>query len=110
MEHLEGFLKIVGDAKSRIQETSVGETRKRLDTGRGFHFIDVREDHEWAKGHAKGAIHLPGTASTHRLHDRSLRRWNLAALDGGDLESPHARAKPLHVISPAGESGRVADE
>ena len=58
MEHLEGFLKIVGDAKSRIQETSVGETRKRLDTGRGFHFIDVREDHEWAKGHAKGAIHL----------------------------------------------------
>ncbi|PYV43205.1 MAG: sulfurtransferase [Acidobacteria bacterium] len=58
MEHLKGFLKIVGDAKSRIQETSVGETRKRLDTGRGFHFIDVREDHEWAKGHAKGAIHL----------------------------------------------------
>ena len=58
MKHSEGFLKIVADAKSRVQEISVAETRQRLDTGHAFYFIDVREDHEWAKGHAKGAIHL----------------------------------------------------
>jgi rhodanese-related sulfurtransferase len=29
-----------------------------LETGKPFHFIDVREDHEFAKDHAKGAIHM----------------------------------------------------
>jgi rhodanese-related sulfurtransferase len=58
MEHSEGFLKLVAAAKSRIPEISVAETRKRLDAGHVFYFIDVREDHEWARGHAKGAIHL----------------------------------------------------
>ena len=58
MEHSEGFLKIVADAKSRVQEISVAETRRRLDNGHAFYFIDVREDHEWTNGHAKGAIHL----------------------------------------------------
>jgi rhodanese-related sulfurtransferase len=58
MEHSKGFLKVVEDAKSRIREITVEETRKKLDAAQGFHFVDVREDHEWAKGHAKGAIHL----------------------------------------------------
>ena len=58
MEHSDGFLKIVADAKSRVQEISVAETRRRLDSGHAFYFIDVREDHEWARGRAKGAIHL----------------------------------------------------
>ena len=58
MDHSERFLKIVNDAKSRVQEISVSETRKRLDAGSKRYFIDVREDHEWSKGHAKGAIHL----------------------------------------------------
>jgi len=58
MDHSERFLKIVNDAKSRVQEISVSETRKRLDAGAIDVFIDIREDNEWAKGHAKGAIHL----------------------------------------------------
>jgi len=58
MEHSKAFLKVVDDAKSRIREISVEETRKKLDAGQAFHLVDVREDHEWAKGHAKGAIHL----------------------------------------------------
>jgi len=58
MDHSERFLKIVNDAKSRVREISVPETRKRLDAAKDTVFIDVREDHEWAKGHAKGAIHL----------------------------------------------------
>ena len=58
MQHSEGFLKIVNDAKSRIREISPAETQRKLDRGDTFQFIDVREDNEWDKGHAKGARHL----------------------------------------------------
>ena len=58
MQHSEGFLKIVNDAKSRIREISPAETQLKLDRGVAFQFIDVREDNEWDKGHAKGARHL----------------------------------------------------
>ncbi len=58
MEHSEQFLKIVNDSKSRIQEISVSETMKKLNSSHHVAFIDVREDHEWAKGHARGALHL----------------------------------------------------
>jgi rhodanese-related sulfurtransferase len=58
MDHSERFLEIVNDAKSRVHEISVSETRKRLNAGKDIVFIDVREDHEWAQGRAKGAIHL----------------------------------------------------
>ena len=58
MQHSEGFLKIVNDAKSRIHEISPAETQKKLVRGDAFHFIDVREDNEWDKGRATGAKHL----------------------------------------------------
>lgn len=58
MQHSEGFLKVVNDAKSRIRETTPEEVRRRQEAGEPFHFVDVREDNEWQKGHAKGAIHL----------------------------------------------------
>ena len=58
MQHSEGFLKIVNDAKSRIREISPAETQKKLARGDAFHFIDVREDNEWDKGRATGAKHL----------------------------------------------------
>jgi rhodanese-related sulfurtransferase len=58
MQHSEGFLKLVEDAKSRIREISVEDTYKRIISNSGVRLIDVREDHEWAEGHAKGAEHL----------------------------------------------------
>ena len=58
MKHSEGFLKIVNDAKSRIQEVTVEETRKRLAANQDAKLIDVREDNEWNAAHAAGAIHL----------------------------------------------------
>ena len=58
MQHSPGFLKIVEDAKSRVREISVADTRKKLEAGQGFHFVDVREDNEWQKGRAAGARHL----------------------------------------------------
>jgi len=58
MKHSEGFLKIVNDAKSRIREVTVAETRERLQENPTAKLIDVREDKEWDQAHAAGAIHL----------------------------------------------------
>ena len=58
MKHSEGFLKLVNDAKTRIREVTVAETQKRLKINSKAKLIDVREDNEWAEGHARGAIHM----------------------------------------------------
>jgi rhodanese-related sulfurtransferase len=58
MKHSEGFLNIVNDAKSRIREVTVAETRARLASNTDARLIDVREDNEWEAGHASGAEHL----------------------------------------------------
>jgi len=58
MAHATGFLKIVNDAKSRIKEWNVHETKKRLDAGEKMVLVDVREESEWARGHVAGAVYL----------------------------------------------------
>jgi len=58
MKHSEGFLKLVDEAKEKIQELDVSQTRERLRTNSKAQLIDVREDNEWQAGHAEGAEHL----------------------------------------------------
>src|SRR5689334_12568560 len=58
MEHTEGFLKLVAEAKKRIHEISVEDTIERMNSGEGVRLLDVREDNEWAAGHAAGAEHI----------------------------------------------------
>ena len=58
MVHSPGFLNLVNDAKKRINEISVAETRARLAADPRVVLLDVREDHEWQAGHAAGAVHL----------------------------------------------------
>ena len=58
MKHSEGFLKLVNDAKSRIREVNVEQTRARVQANPMAVLIDVREDNEWEAGHASGAEHL----------------------------------------------------
>ena len=54
--HSPGFLALVNDAKSRVQQIGIAGYAA---LPRGEHLlIDVREDHEWAAGHAAGALHL----------------------------------------------------
>ncbi len=57
MEHSPGFLRLVEDSKTRVREISVNETRAKLER-RGAKVIDVREESEWASGHARGAHHI----------------------------------------------------
>jgi rhodanese-related sulfurtransferase len=58
MDHTEGFLQIVRDAKKRIKEEDIPAVKKLLDARAKPILIDVREDSEWARGHVPGAIHL----------------------------------------------------
>ena len=58
MKHSQGFLQIVNDAKRHVKETTPEAVRKKQEAGESFHFVDVREDNEWDRGHAAGAIHL----------------------------------------------------
>ena len=55
MKHSAGFLKLVNDAKGRIKEVTVADTRDRLVTNSAARLIDVREDDEWRAGHAARA-------------------------------------------------------
>jgi rhodanese-related sulfurtransferase len=56
MIHSEEFLSIVADAKSRIKETDVAGAQTLVEAGAKL--IDVREDNEYAAGHAAGAEHM----------------------------------------------------
>jgi len=58
MTHSPGFLKIVDDARGRIEELTVDTVKGMLDRGEQFRLVDVREESEWARGHLPGALHL----------------------------------------------------
>ena len=58
MKHNPGFLKLVDQARTRVMECTVADVQSRMARGEKFHFVDVREDYEFAKDHAKGACHL----------------------------------------------------
>ena len=58
MKHSPGFLALVADARARINECGIVDIRARLDRGERFHFVDVREDAEFAVDRAAGARHI----------------------------------------------------
>lgn len=56
MEHSKEFLELAEAARHSVTEISVAEAREKI--GGGAHLIDVREDNEYAAGHAEGAAHI----------------------------------------------------
>jgi rhodanese-related sulfurtransferase len=56
MDHSPEFLKIVEAVMGRVREVSVDQARQRMAAGAAL--IDVREDNEFAAGHAAGARHM----------------------------------------------------
>jgi rhodanese-related sulfurtransferase len=58
MDHSPGFLALAEAARTKVRVCAAFEVKARRDRGEGFHFIDVREDHEFAVDHAAGARHL----------------------------------------------------
>ena len=58
MKHSPGFLAIVEDAKSRVKEISIDDARTRLAENPDAVLLDVREESEWTRAHAKEAQYL----------------------------------------------------
>jgi rhodanese-related sulfurtransferase len=58
MDHSAQFLKLVKEAKSHVKETTVADVKRRQAAGEKMELVDVREESEFAAGHAKGARHL----------------------------------------------------
>lgn len=56
MEHSKEFLALTDDAKSHVCEVTVDQAIEQME--KGAQLIDVREDREWADGHAAGARHM----------------------------------------------------
>ena len=56
--HNPGFQALVDDAKTRVKQIDIDGYKKMVDAKEALLLVDVREDNEWAAGHAKGAVHL----------------------------------------------------
>ncbi|MFL6229726.1 MAG: rhodanese-like domain-containing protein [Pyrinomonadaceae bacterium] len=108
MEHSEGFLRLVEDAKTRVREVSVEEARARLKANPAARLIDVREDNEWDKAHASGAEHLGrGVIERDIEHQYPDKETELILYCGGGFRSALAcdnlqRMGYTHAFSMAG--------
>ena len=58
MKHSPGFLAVVDEARTRVNEVDLNQTRQRLANNPDAILMDVREDKEWVTSHAAGAVHL----------------------------------------------------
>ena len=57
-QHNPQFLAVVAEAKTRVAECTVADVVGRKAAGEPFVLIDVREESEYAAGHAPGAVHV----------------------------------------------------
>jgi len=58
MKHSPAFLTLVEDALTRVTEISLADAGARLTSGDPVVLLDVREESEWTKAHAKNAQYL----------------------------------------------------
>ncbi|MBS1857514.1 MAG: sulfurtransferase [Acidobacteria bacterium] len=58
MVHSPGFLKLVNEAKSRIQQIDIDGYKQLRAAGDPHLLVDTREESEWNAGHVAGALHL----------------------------------------------------
>jgi len=56
-KHSPGFEKLCDEARARVREVSVVDAAREANDSTVL-LVDVREESEWAAGHAAGAIHL----------------------------------------------------
>lgn len=56
-KHSPAFEKLCEDARTRVAEIAVADAAREAQTP-GVLLVDVREESEWAAGHATGATHL----------------------------------------------------
>jgi rhodanese-related sulfurtransferase len=58
MVHNPGFLNLVNDAKSRVQQIDIEGYKQMVQAAQPHTLVDTREESEWAAGHVAGAVHM----------------------------------------------------
>ncbi|HYL39243.1 MAG TPA: rhodanese-like domain-containing protein [Bryobacteraceae bacterium] len=56
--HSAAFLALVNSARQRVHEIDIAEYQRMLAARAPHLLVDIREESEWAAGHAAGAMHL----------------------------------------------------
>ncbi|SMO35546.1 rhodanese-like domain-containing protein [Fodinibius sediminis] len=56
--HSDRFVTLVDDAKTRIEEVTPAEVKKKFDTDDDFVLLDIREQDEWEDARISGAEYL----------------------------------------------------
>ncbi len=56
MSHAPGFLALIESLRPQVKEVTLAQARLRH--AAGAHLVDIREQSEWAAGHAAGAMYL----------------------------------------------------
>jgi rhodanese-related sulfurtransferase len=88
MVHSAGFLKLVNEAKARVQETDVEGYKKLVARGDDHVLVDVREDREFEAGHVKSAVHMSkGTIERDIEHKYPEKGTKLILYCGGGFRS-----------------------
>ncbi|MEX2670886.1 MAG: rhodanese-like domain-containing protein [Phycisphaeraceae bacterium] len=64
------FLKLVEQARTRIQEVDVATVKRKLDREEPFYLVDVRESGEWDAGRLPQAVHLSKGLIEHDIERR----------------------------------------
>jgi rhodanese-related sulfurtransferase len=70
MTHIETFLKLAADARTRTWEIQPDDVPAALAQPNAI-LIDVRDTEEWREGHAKGALHLSRGVIEFRIQDHA---------------------------------------
>jgi hypothetical protein len=88
-QHAPGFVALVEQAKSEINEISIDEL---LEHNQPYVLLDIREDHEWDKGHLPEAMHL-GKGIIERDIEQTVadKKQKIVLYCGGGYRSRAAR-------------------
>tara|TARA_E500000305_G_scaffold100627_1_gene93662 strand:+ start:549 stop:926 length:378 start_codon:yes stop_codon:yes gene_type:complete len=57
-KHGERFVELCDSVRGQIRECTVADVHAKLEQGQEILLFDVREDHEWEKGHIPQSQHL----------------------------------------------------
>jgi rhodanese-related sulfurtransferase len=86
MQHTPEFEAICEESRRKVREIPVEEAA-RLAGEKKATLIDVREDHEWAKGHARDAVHLGRGILERDIHTVAKKDQPLLLYCGGGYRS-----------------------
>ena len=87
MQHSDEFNKLCDAAKKNIEEISIEEAKRLMDTKAVDHVIDVRDQDEFNLGHIDGAMHLSKGWIEAKIHHYANQEDKIILYCGGGNRS-----------------------